>query len=399
MGVYLGVIKSLYPPYINVIASHLQLINSKPKEKQYKLFIGNGLYLLVMPNGSKYWRFKYRYADKDKAMAIGVFPDVSIKEAREIVIEAKKQLKDNKDPAIIKKTRKLDAHIKSGNTFRVVAESWYENMHEKWTPKHAHKTWRRLEIHVFPYIGDLPIAEIEPLMVLDTIKKIEKLGHTETSHRVLRLCSDIFHHGIINRKLIHNPAFKLSGALKSHVAKHMPALPMHEIPEMLARLEAHNTNLINKLAIKLLMLTMVRPTELRKAEWSEINFKEKLWRIPSHRMKNRIEHTVPLSKQSLEILSEAKKITGNSPYIFAMPERRKNPYISENTIKNIMGVQSAMLPHGSMQVIEKQLAAIIVLCLFQLPSTPLKRSCYNFFQTSIKSFYLLIRVCRFDTKY
>lgn len=179
-----------------------------------------------MPSGSKYWRLKYRFAGKEKRLAFGVYPEVSLKEAREERDNARKLLADNIDPGAKKKEDKRYAAFNADNTFKAVAEEWRETNKSKWSPKHADKLWRRMECHIFSDLGERSIAEIKPLELLDTLRKVEKQGFTETSHRVLQTCTAIFRYAVITARINYNPATELVGVLVPHKTKHMPTIPV-----------------------------------------------------------------------------------------------------------------------------------------------------------------------------
>jgi integrase len=354
--------------------SDITVRNAKPKEKMYRLKDGDGLFLQVDPKGGKYWRLRYFFMSKEKMLALGTYPEVSLSEARAKRHEARRLLAQNSDPAEHKKETKRQAVRNAENNFRAVAEEWHETNKAKWSPDHGAKILRRLELHVFSALGNRAVADIKPSELLETLRKIEKQGTTEISHRVLQTCAAIFRYCIATGKIEYNPAADLQGALKAHKANHYPALQTKEIPEFLRRLEALQTTPLNKLAIRLLLITFVRQGELRQAQWKDIDFKAEQWRLPPETTKMRDEHIVPLSKQAIALLIEIQKISGGSPYLFPSQNRQKNPIMSENTIGGIlkkkMGYKGQMVGHGfralastslnemgfSADVIERQLA-------------------------------------------
>lgn len=323
--------------------------NAKPKDKPYKLSDGEGMFLLVHPNGSKYWRLKYRVMGKEKLLALGTYPEVSLSDVRDKRSTARKMLASGIDPNIHKKEHKRQAKSNAENTFEAIARDWHNANLAKWTPEHGAKILRRLERNIFTEIGMRPIKDIKPTEVLDAIRKVEKRGATELSHRILQNCSTVFRFGIATGLADYNPAGDLQGALKSHKAQNYPAFTANELPTFLAKLEAVETSPQNKLAIKLLLLTFVRQGEMRQAKWEHVDWKAKEWRIPAENTKMRTRHIVPLAKQTLSLLKELQTITGESPYLFPSQQRQKKPVMSENTVNMVlkrMGYKGQMVGHG-----------------------------------------------------
>jgi len=265
--------------------------NTKPKEKPFKLADGGGLYLYVQPDGAKYWRLKYYFLGKERLLALGVYPLISLADARDQRNEAKKLLKAGKDPSTAKKDEKREALRANKNTFRSVALEWHENKKEKWTPHHVLNVMRRLEIDIFPYIGSRPIAEIDPPELLDNVlRKIEKRGSLDVAARVKQICGQIFRYGVATGKCKRDITVDLKGALKTGKTKHFPSLDIKEMPEFLSVLEKNEARLYNRTrrAIWLLMLTFTRTTELIHATWKEFDLENGLWEIPGERMKREI---------------------------------------------------------------------------------------------------------------
>lgn len=328
----------------------LQIKKLKPASKPKKIADSEGLYLLVNTNGTKSWRLKYRYLGKEKTLSFGIYPEISLQEARNKKIEARKQIREGKDPSQQKKEQQLKAKFNSDNSFKGVAEEWYELNKHKWTPKHSQRVWGRLENHVFPAIGKRPISEIHALELLeDIIRKIEREGKIETAHRILQYCTAIFRFAIITKRAKYNPTQDLRGALKPHKKQNHPTIKIGEVPELLKRLENHKTAATTKLAIKMLLLTFVRQGELRQAMWEQIDLKKKIWYIPAHIMKMREEHIVPLSKQVIEILHQLKTLSGENEYLFPTQNKVKHPMMNENTINIVLkaiGYEKRLTAHG-----------------------------------------------------
>ncbi|SKB01833.1 Integrase [Prosthecobacter debontii] len=326
---------------------------AQPRSKAYKLYDGNGLLLRIKPNGSKIWEFKYR-AFKDgkkveKMLSLGVWGEVSLKEARAKSAEAKKVVAESKDPGALKKQQKILARVNSDNSFEAVARDWHKLNIAKWTPRHAVKLLRRLELHIFPWIGTKPVADITALEVVDLLRRLEKDEKTETTHKLLQDCRAVFQHAFLHQKIQFNPLSDMRGLLKPHLTTNHPTLSANQIPDFLIRLEAVQTTQLNRIAVKLLMHTFVRQGELRKAKWASVDWKQAEWRIPPENMKMKQEHVVPLSTQALGILSDLQKVSGDSLYLFPSQNRQKNPFMSENTINKViheMGYKGQLVGHG-----------------------------------------------------
>ena len=307
--------------------------NAKPKAKEYKLADGEGLYLLVKPNGTRCWRMKYRFAGKERKLAIGIYPEVSLVDARDKRRDARELLAEGTDPSQAKKQEKRMVSIREQNSFEAVAREWHENNLHTWTKKHGEDILHRLERDIFPEIGKRPIAEIAALELLDAFKKIEKRGAHELAHRTLQYCTRIFRYAILTARSDRNAASDLKDALKPVVHTHYTALDVKDLPAFLKSLENNKARLyeITCLAVKMLLLTFVRTSELIKAKWEEIDEASATWMIPAERMKMRRPHIVPLSKQVLAILQELKQFRGESDYIFPNQTKRGET-MSNNTV-------------------------------------------------------------------
>ncbi len=305
--------------------------NAKPAEKPYKLHDIDGLFVLVHPNGSRYWRLKYRFLGKEKLLALGVYPEVSLGEARERRAQARKLLATGVDPGEVKKAAKRQAILNSETTFEAVAREWHDHFKHKGTPQVVASSMRRLENHMFPKLGGRPIADITPPELLSVVRIVERTGALDMAQRVMQLTGQVFTYAIATGRAQRNPVNDLRGALKPPVRKHMAHFKEDELPEYLEKLENFNGNLQTKLALKFLLLTFVRTGELRGAEWTEINFEKAEWRIPAERMKMREQHIVPLSTQAIVVLRDLQARTGNRQFVF--PNQHKPMgCMSENTI-------------------------------------------------------------------
>ncbi len=325
---------------------------AKSKEKAYKLADGGGLYLEIMPNGTKSWRMKYRYLGKEKRLVFGVYPIVSLADAREGRDRAKKLLAQGNDPSEAKKDGKQEAIRNAENTFKAVALEWHENQLARWTPHHALNVMRRFDVDIFPYIGSRPIVEIDPPELLEVLRRIEKRGALDVTARVKQICGQVFRYGIATGRCQRDPSADLKGALKVNRTTHFACLDIKEMPEFLDRLEKNDARLFHRTrrAIRLLMLTFVRTNELINATWDEFDLDNAIWEIPGWRMKMRNPHIVPLSRQALALLREQKEETGhlNTNWIFPSQIKPRDS-MSNNTILfaiGRMGYKKRMTGHG-----------------------------------------------------
>lgn len=324
--------------------------NAKPAEKAKKIADGLGLYLEITPKGGKYWRMKYRHLGKERRLAFGVYPEVSLKDAREKRDAARKLIAENKDPGYEKRKQKEQAIAEAGNTFEKIAREWHDHNKQDWKPEHAGTLLKRLENDVFPSIGDVPIKELTPKMLLDTAKGIQKRGANELAKRVIQMSRHIFQYAIITGRAENNIAEDLKGLIKPRPKSHFASLDIQELPEFLGALYSNEARLmpLTHLAVQFMMLTFVRTNEMIKAEWNEIDFDEKMWLIPAHRMKMKKEHLVPLSEQSIQVLEKIRTLHRNNKYVFPSRENSQN-HMSNNTILMAlrrMGYQGKMTGHG-----------------------------------------------------
>jgi len=319
-----------------------------PKEKQYKESDGKGLYLLVHSNGSKYWKLKYRINGKEKTLSIGVYPEVTLGEAREEMLDAKKQISKGIDPSEQKQLQKLMAETSSAESFEAIAREWHEVKKGEWTERHASYVLKRIETDLFSALGRRPIKEITAPELLAVLRLVEKRGALDIAKRLLQTSGQIFRYAISTGKVERDITADLKGALKARQKSNYSYLKQDELPEFLQKLESYDGEYQTKLGLKLLIYTFVRTNELRGAKWQEVNFEDKIWKIPKERMKMRKEHWVPLSHQALDILQELKKVNGTSEFI--LPNRtRSNTHISNNTLLYAMyrlGYHSRATVHG-----------------------------------------------------
>jgi len=338
-----------------------EIRNTKPSDKVQYLFDGAGLYLQVNPNGSRWWRFKYRYEGKPKLLSLGVYPLVGLKDARTAHAKARKLIADGIDPSEKRKleeaakkqkheiSRRIAEGIPLENSFQSVALEWYGKRSRTWVQHHADDVKRRLEVNAFPFIGTRPIAEIEPPELLATIREIELRGAFDLAHRVLGVCGQVFRYGVATGRCKSDPTRDLKGALTPHKQKNQNAIRPEQLPELLRAIASYDSigDMQTRLALQLLARTFVRTNELIGAEWVEFDFDNAIWAIPASRMKMKTEHLVPLAKQSLETLGQLKIISGDSRYVF--PGRNPEKPISNNTMLFALyrlGYKGKMTGHG-----------------------------------------------------
>ena len=347
LGAQLKFSRKMYP---QMALTDSSCKNARPTAKSYKKSDSGGLYIQVMPNGSRYWRLKYRYGGKEKCLAFGVYPETSLADAREKRDAARKLLAAGTDPLVAKQDLKQSIVQSAANSFEIVARDWHERNTERWTPQYAQDILHRLEMDIFPPLGKRPISEISPVQVLEALRKIEKRGAHEMAHRAIQYCGQIFRYAVVTGRAQRNPAADLKGALRPVKHTHYPAIEPKELGELLQTLERNDARLFvqTRLAIRFLMLTFVRTGELIGATWDEFDSKEAEWTIPAARMKMRKPHTVPLSRQSLAILEQLQKMNGTRKWVFASVAKPRQ-HMSNNTILKALerlGYKGRMTGHG-----------------------------------------------------
>jgi len=330
--------------------TEMQCRNAKPKEKAYKLFDGRGLYLEVTPKGSKLWRLKYYYLGKEKRLAMGAYPYVTLKEARDKREEAKLLLADNKDPVQERRKRKEQAMADESNTFEKIAREWHAHKIPEWREQHAHTILSRLEKDMFPIIGSVPVKQLTHKQLLDMAKSIQERGANDLAKRTLQMSRHIFQYAIITGRADRNIAEDLRGLIKPKPTKHFASLDVKELPDFLRVLHRNEARLmpLTQLSVQFMMLTFVRTNEMIKAEWDEFDFEDRLWLIPGERMKMGKDHFVPLSDQTLDVLSLIRDLHTNPQYVFPSRDNPKN-HMSNNTILMAlrrMGYAGQMTGHG-----------------------------------------------------
>ncbi|EAW8700865.1 tyrosine-type recombinase/integrase [Salmonella enterica] len=331
-----------------MLLTDLAIRRSKPKEKPYTLNDGNGLSLLIEPNGSKGWRLRYRFSGKAKLMSLGTYPNVALADARTARDEAKKLIAGGIDPAEVRKAKKREIESRFGNTFEGIAREWYEKRFDRWSPSYAEEMIETFEKDVFPYIGSRPVAEIKPMELLAVLSVLNDRGATEKLRKVRQRCGEVFRYAVITGRAEYNPAPDLVSAFAPHKKEHYAFLKTDELPEFFRTLNTYTGSMIVKLAIRLLILTGVRPGELRQAEWKEIDFDNRLWEVPKERMKMRRPHCVPLSDQTINILEQLKPMTGHYQYIFPGRIHHSKPMseMAMNVLIRRIGYAGRVTGHG-----------------------------------------------------
>lgn len=340
---------------------------AKPKDRPYKLSDSEGLYLYVSKAGHRSWRLKYRFAGKERRLIFGSYPEISLKEARDLKAEARKLIASGRDPGIEAKKAAIGRRVASENTFECVARSWFQLQEDRWTPIHARDVISSLEKDVFPWVGSLPISEIDEPMVLTVLRKIEKRGAIETAHRVRQRMSATFVHGIAEGVATRDPAAIVGKALKPVPrGKKRPAIVCIEgLQDMIRKTEVDPAAPLTKLAARFVALTAQRIGSVRTMGWDEVEEVDwegdepcpnALWRIPASHMKltndakhdDTFEHLVPLAPETVAVLRAAYCLTGRGPLVFPSNRNARRP-MSENTLSyfyNRCGYQGRHVPHG-----------------------------------------------------
>lgn len=318
---------------------------AKPDEKAYTLTDSDGLFLYVHPNGSKYWRFRFRFGGKQHLMAFGVYPEISLADARERRDSARKQVALGIDPREHKKELK-EEQLKEFNTFEKIARDWHAT-NKKWSEGHSHRVLKSLENNIFDAIGKRNIAELKTRDLLEPIKAVEMSGRLEVAARLQQRVTAIMRYAVQSGLIDYNPAQDMAGAISAGKRIHRPALELNRLPEFLQRIENYSGRLLTKLAVKLTLLVFIRSSELRFARWEEIDFTNAMWTIPAERQpiegvkfsyrgsKMRTPHLVPLSEQAINILKQIQQLSGDHELIFIGDHNPRKP-MSENTVNNAL---------------------------------------------------------------
>ena len=339
-----------------------------PGEKAYKLADAGGLYLFVMPSGGRSWRYKYRFAGKEQRLVFGTYPDVTLKKAREMRDEAKAALKAGKNPALAAKRAKLARQVGHDDTFERFARAWHESQKALWKPVHANDVITSMEADLFPVIGAHPIGDIDEVLLLSALRRVEARGALETSHRLRQRADRVFQHAAAEGMPNRNPAANVKKALKPVPPKRRwPALTdLDQIRALLRASDLAGAMPATRCASRFLALTAQRPGMVRNAAWAqfenidwddpECDVSQAVWRVPADRMKQELqlredeafEHRVPLARAAVDVLRAIRPLTGRGPLPFCTSGNRNEP-ISENAIGylyNREGWKGRHVPHG-----------------------------------------------------
>jgi integrase len=332
-------------------ATHIR--NAKPKAKAYKLSDGGGMYLLVKPDGARYWRLDYRFSGKRRTLALGVYPTVTLSGARTQREAARASLAQHIDPSTVKKAAKRAAELSVENTFEAVARKCLANQRNRLASRYFNLLLARLEGDIFPQIGARPVAEVDAPELLEVLRKVEKRGAIETARRLRQICGQVFRYAIASGLAKYDPSAALRGALGSPGRpRGHKAMPLNDVPTFLKSLAAYDGDTRTRIALRLMILTFARTTELRSAQWPEfenLEGNDPLWRIPAERTKMKREHIVPLAPQAVTLLNELRLLPGSeaSPFLFPSPSREG--CLSNNTMLYAlyrMGYHGRATVHG-----------------------------------------------------
>ncbi|WP_423193002.1 tyrosine-type recombinase/integrase [Cupriavidus sp. H18C2] len=335
----------------------VEVRKTQPTEKQFRLADGGGMYLEVKPSGAKYWRLKYRFAGKEKVLALGVYPTVSLKDARAKRDAAKKLLADGVDPGAAKQAEKRTLRLNAENSFEAIAREWHAKFSPDLSESHAKRNLRRLEGHVFPWAGGRPIIDIEPPEILDILQRIERKGTIETAHRVRVLIGQVMRYAVATGRARRDVTADLRGALPPPKVKHHAAVTdPKQIGALLRAIEAYEGTAVVTAALRLAPLLFQRPGELRQAEWVEFDLEAALWTVPASRMKRKRagkefgpDHLVPLSTQAIAILRDLHALTGRGKYALPSlrgPQRPMSDMALSAAFKRMGFDSDTALPHG-----------------------------------------------------
>ena len=310
-----------------------QIRETAPGAKPIKLNDGDGLYLLVQPNCARWWRMRFSVHGVEKQLSLGVYPVISLKRARERREDMRRQVAEGMDPSAVRKAEKRSLT----HTFEAVAREWMAKRKAVWSSEYTNNITRRLEQHVFPWLGSKPIKTVIAADVLEVLERIEKRGKAVTAHRARSCCGEIFRFAVATRRADRDPTIDLRGALMPVRARHFPSVKRpDQVGELMRAIEGYDAKTLPiHAALRLLPLVFVRPGELRLAQWEEFDLAKTEWRIPGERMKMRSEHIVPLSTQAVVILKELYPVTGPKGCVFPSILHAARP-ISDNTINSAL---------------------------------------------------------------
>ena len=324
-----------------------QIKNAKPTDKAYKLADGEGLHLEIKPSGSKLWRLRYRLHGKESVFSIGKYPAVSLLDARGLKNAARSLIAKGINPSLNRKQEKVKKTYESRNTFKAVAEEWLEQNLNNWADKTYLQRQRLLVQDAFPYIGNMPIRDIDPTQVLSIIQTVERRAPAMATI-IQQTIGAVFRLAMITLRANNDPTQLMRGVIKKRKVTHHKTLTESELPEFLQAVDDYQGYFANQLAIHLAVLTLARSTEVLQATWAEFDFEKSNWKKPENRVKNRKTHTVPLSTQALDILRRLQLLTGHREYLFPNRKDPKKPASKGVLWKAFvsMGYKGKFSPHG-----------------------------------------------------
>jgi integrase len=312
--------------------SDAKVRSAKPAAQPYKLYDGGGLFLLVHPNGSRYWRLKYRFGYKEKLFAIGVYPDVTLSEARAKALDARRIVSEGADPVIERRRHRANSATSAAETFQAMAEEWMASRTDVWSPSYREAVQSALAANLYAQLGQLPIRSISVPVLREALLLMERRGALVALRKVRMWASMVFRYAIATGRAENDPAAPLRGTFKAHKGGHFAALTKpSELGQLLARIRDYDGSIITRCGLLLLAYTFTRTTELRASEWTEFGLDGASWTIPAERMKTDVSHYVPLSRQALQILVEIRALTGSSRWVFPNERNSQKP-MSENTM-------------------------------------------------------------------
>lgn len=297
----------------------LQVKNAAPREKDFGLADGGGLFLWIRAAGGKSWRFRFRLDGKQSHISLGTIDNVTLAQARQLAFDARQLVSQGRHPGLERKVARAQAAISRANTFKSLALEWHQYKSAGWSEGYATDVIEAFELDIFAQVGSLPLSEIKPMQWLQVFRRIESRGALEKLRKVRQRCQEVYRFAIATGRVEYNPIADIGGALQTPTSRHYPFLPIAEIPDLIRGFQACPGHDVVKIAARLLILTGVRTAELRGAPWSEFDLDNGLWTIPAQRMKMRRAHLVPLSTQAVTVLRELEGITGG--YTLAFPGR------------------------------------------------------------------------------
>lgn len=328
----------------------VQVKTAKPKDKVYRLSDGGNLYFCVRPNNSRSWQFRYKRPSQDKVtyLSFGTYPDMTLAEARDKALEARRMISEGIDPQLAKAEQKAMAIVEQNATFLFVAEQWKSTKGGRIKEKTLHGNWRKLELYAFPKLGAIPVTKLTAPLAISALRPIEDQGLLETVKRTAQLMNEIMNYAVNSGLILANPLSGIRDVFKRHKVVHMKALQPHEMHELIKTVATANIQKVTRFLIEWQLHTMVRPNEASGARWEEIDLNNKVWVIPTERMKMNREHVIPLTEQTISILEVIKPISGHREYIFPSSRNPKVPTDSETANKALsrMGFKDRTTAHG-----------------------------------------------------